>query len=295
MTQTALNSIKIPQFWLLTVAALLSAIYFAVIFHTGDTAHLGMSGLFYLAAASLVWDKRPHLSLQTSWLGLVLSGLLVVLILALSAYLMQLDFDTFRVAKSKLNLAGVRLLPLLSGLALAFLASGVQGLRLFWRELTILFFLGVPSIVATFLTDISPITARASAFLLWYTGFDVIREGLVIALPGGGVEVYYGCSGMESITYLLGLSAVCLVMFPISGIKRWITPLAAIAIGFLVNAVRVSLMALLAASGSQSAFDYWHEGDGSLIFGLMAVLIFGGLYMLVLQHEQSSSAQNLKG
>ncbi|WP_346291967.1 cyanoexosortase A, partial [Sphaerothrix gracilis] len=281
MAQTAPRSIRIPQFGLLALAALLTAIYFAVISHAGDTAHLGMSGLFYLAAASLVWDKRQSLPNQTSLQGIVLGSLLLILTLALSAYLLQLDFAIVKVAKSKTTLTGLRLLPFLSGLALAALAAGVRGFRLFWRELVILFFLGAPSVVAAFVTDISPATARFSTFLLWYSGFDVMRQGLVIALPGGGVEVYYGCSGMESITYLLGLSAVCLVMFPISGIKRWLTPFIAIAIGFFINAIRVALMAVLAASENKAAFDYWHEGDGSLLFGLVAVLFFGGLYMLI--------------
>lgn len=294
MTQTALNAIKISRFWLLAAAALLSAIYFAVIVNAGDTAHLGISGLFYLAVASLLWDRRKKIKPQTSLLGIILGAVMIAMVLALSLYVIQLDLGKGDIVNAEVSsLASLRLLPLISGLALAFLTLGIKGLRSFWRELTILFFLGAPSIVASFVIDLSPITARFSAFLLWYSGFDVVLKGLVIALPGGGVEVYYGCSGIESMAYLLGLSAVCLVMFPLFGIKRFFMPMIAIAVGFFINAVRVSLMAILSASGDKAAFDYWHQGDGSLIFGLAAVLIFGSIYMLVLQRNPEQAAEQL--
>jgi exosortase/archaeosortase family protein len=34
-------------------------------------------------------------------------------------------------------------------------------------------------------------------------------------------------------------------------------------------------MAILVAQQQMAAFDYWHEGDGSLVFSLIAVLLFG--------------------
>jgi exosortase/archaeosortase family protein len=61
----------------------------------------------------------------------------------------------------------------------------------------------------------------------------------------------------------------------------------AIVTGFLVNVVRVSLMAILAAASKPEAFDYWHEGDGSLIFGMIAVGIFGLFYMFLLKQDDA--------
>ncbi len=180
----------------------------------------------------------------------------------------------------------MRMIPVSGGFAVVLLAAGWLGLRQFWRELAILLALGLPGTLSAFVADISPLTARFSTSLLWYSGFDVVRDGLLIYLEGGGVEVYYGCSGIESVSYVLGLSILCLIMFPLKSFMRYWVPLIGMAIGFVVNGIRVALMALLVASGDKAAFDYWHTGDGSLIFGLIAVVAFGAFYMAVQTLEQ---------
>jgi hypothetical protein len=48
-------------------------------------------------------------------------------------------------------------------------------------------------------------------------------------------------------------------------------------------------MAILAASSKPEAFDYWHEGDGSLIFGMIAVGVFGLFYMFLLKQDEAQS------
>jgi exosortase/archaeosortase family protein len=46
-------------------------------------------------------------------------------------------------------------------------------------------------------------------------------------------------------------------------------------LGFIVNGIRVALMAILVASSNKSAFTYWHGGDGSLIFAIISMVLFG--------------------
>jgi len=43
-------------------------------------------------------------------------------------------------------------------------------------------------------------------------------------------------------------------------------PIVAVLVAFVVNGVRVALMAILVAYSSQEAFEYWHTGTGSEIF-----------------------------
>jgi cyanoexosortase A len=319
---------KEPQFWLVALLAGLAAIYMTLVWRSGDTAHLGMSGLFWLAMASLLWDRRHQIQLSPGLnltpthptpvqspnsesrpesnsepnsksnaipgIGATLMGIMIIgLILWQSNAL--IDSPDLNKDRFNANLYFLRLSPWLSGLGVALLASGFAKIRQFWRELVILFFMGAPSVAASFLVDISPITAKFSAFLLWYTGFDILLQGKFIYVKlseslQGAVEVYEGCSGIESMTYLLGLSVVCLVMFPIARFKQWFVPPMALVLGFIINGIRVSLMAVLSASGDKAAFDYWHEGEGSLLFGLFAVLALGGIYMFVLGQEEAAAA-----
>lgn len=268
-------------YWILGIAASLLAIYLGLVWKSEDTAHLGMSVLFLAAAGMLFWDKRNHLKFGSTLIA-QLTGILITLCLFWQSTVLYHDpFLTDNLPDPML-----RIFPFLAAFSLALFASGFRGVRQYWQELTILFFLGIPSILTLFLPDISPITAKFSGFLLWYTGFNVSINDVFINLPTGSVEVYRGCSGIESMTYLLGISIVGLVMFPISPGKRFFVPFLAVLIGFLVNSIRVALMAILAASNQKSAFVYWHEGSGSLVFGAIAIFAFWVVYQLLLKQEK---------
>jgi cyanoexosortase A len=268
------------RYGMLALLAALLSIYMGLMWRYDDTAHLGMSGLFLLATGLLLWDRR-EVKLTPTRLGMIVGVIGVALFLGISAWLFPQSATSGEVGNQggKVFTALLRLLPALAAVAVAILASGLSGLRQFWRESGILLSLGLPGVVAIFIADISPLTARFSGWLLQVSGYDVVREELILHLPGGSVEVYYGCSGMESISYLLGLSALCLIMYPVSGFKRYFTPFMGIVLGFVINAIRVALMAVLWAAGNDSGFNYWHEGEGSLMFGLLAVIAFGCFYM----------------
>ncbi|MDA0266879.1 MAG: cyanoexosortase A [Cyanobacteria bacterium] len=283
------------RYGMLALLVALLSIYMGLMWRYGDTAHMGMSGLFILATGMLLWERRD-LKLTPTGAGMVLGAIGVVLFLGISTWLFPQAATHGEVGNQggKIFTVFLRLLPALAGLSVALLASGWAGMRQFWRELGILLALGLPGVVAAFIADISPLTARFSGWLLQAGGYDVVREGLVLRLPGGGVEVYYGCSGMESISYLIGLSALCLIVYPVSGLKRYITPVMGIILGFVINAIRVALMAVLWSSGNEIGFTYWHEGEGSLMFGLIAVIAFGCFYMVIQLLDQRQVASGTK-
>lgn len=274
------RTFKNPEFWLMGLSGLLVSILITLTWRTDEVDHLGMVILFCLAIASLIQERQKELefksNLPATLLGVLFIGWLLIYSLSTPA-----AYGYF-----------VRIYPVIAGIGLALVASGFNGIRQFWRELTILFFLGVPRVLVALTYDISPITAKFSALMLWYSGFEVTRDGVFIRLPGGAVEVYEGCSGLESMTYLLGLSIIALMMFPLSNFKRTILPLLAIATGFFVNAIRVSLMAVLAASQNKPAFDYWHEGSGSMLFAVGAVLIFGLICFFFMKQSPNQSLTN---
>lgn len=283
---TPVRPLKHSEYWLLAISAGLFAIYMTLTWKAGDTAQLGMSGLFWLAVASSLWGKRDSLKLESGILPSLLGALLIALVLWQGATINTMTL-TNETVQSKAPF--LRVIPFVSAIGVGLLASGFKGLKQYWQEITILFFVGVPSVILSFLMDISPITAKFSAFLLWYTGFPVSLDHVYINLPTGSVKVYGGCSGMSAMTYLLGLAVICLVLFPIQGRKQIFVPIVGVIVGFVVNAIRVSLMAVLIAASKKEAFDYWHEGDGSLIFGMIAVLIFGLFYLFMLWQEDSDN------
>lgn len=271
------------------------AIYLGLLIRYTETAHLGMSGLFLAGAASMLWDRRHQIKLGTSRPNILACLGLVAVVGVMSFYLLQqyglyADRIAAGVDMPKHITFLLRSLPFLSGLSAALLAVGGARLSVLWRELAILIALGLPGVLAAYTMDISPITARFSTALLWYSGFDVIRDGVYIFLGEGGVKVYSGCSGLESMAYLLGLSGLCLIMFPLKGQKRWLIPMVGLAMGFFINSIRVALMTLLVAAGNKSGFDYWHTGDGSLLFGVAAVVSFGAFYMGIQTLEQLPKA-----
>lgn len=281
--------LKQPSSWLGAIALGLIIVNLAILWKIGDQAHLGMSVLFWLPVGSLIWEKRQELNLKSdpisSFIGAILIGFCLFTIPAIPAKISG-QLDTYDPT--------LRLMPFVSGLGLALIASGIKGLKQYKSELIILFFLGIPKVIIGDLlkVDISPFTAKISAFLLWYTGHELVLEDVFIYLPGGSIKVYEGCSGLESMTYLLGLSVICLIMFPLARFNQRLHKILiisfAVATGFIVNVVRVALMAILAAAAKPDAFYYWHEGDGSLIFGMIAVGIFGLFYMFLMKQDEAN-------
>lgn len=258
--------IKESQFWLLAIAAGLITLSLTITMKSEFSDELlDTTFLFWVAVAFLLWKKRHTLNLHSdifsSFLGVSLIAL--VLFKSLSGYI----DDSF-----------LRVDPILSFLGFALLASGVKKLNQYWQELLLLGFLVIPQYWLSHLTDLSIITAKFAAFMLHYLGFAVKSDGIKLLLKTGYVEVHPGCSGAETIFQLVGLSLIFLVMFPPKKHKIIIVPFVAVILGFLINGLRVVLMAILHASSKTNAFNYWHQGHGSLIFSLLSVVVFGLFY-----------------
>jgi cyanoexosortase A len=271
---------KRKLFWLIVIAAGLITLNMTLLWKIGDMAHFYMSIVFWLAVGSLLWDKQDSLKqggAKSDTLSIVAGTILIAFIFFKSAMV------------SSQSSYFLRLAPFLSGLGLSLIAVGFQNLKQYGRELLILFFHGVPSVITSPLSEnIATLTAKSAHVILWYLGFDVMREGNYVALPTGRVLVYGGCSGLEAMNYLLGLSVVCLVMFPTKQNKALAIGVA-IAFGYIVNAFRVAGMALLVAHKRLDLFKYWHEGEGSLVVGMIGVILFGIFYQFMLKRDSKIS------
>lgn len=271
LSLSRLQSLTGTQLWLLGIAACLAALHLTLIYRSDNISAYALSLMGWLAVASLIRQQRETLNLNSSTLPSLLGLLLIGMVFLRSGF------------HPTSNFLGVS--PFLSGVGLALIASGFKGFKQYWRELVILFFLGVPKTLIWPILDISGITARFATSLLWYTGFDVARDGFSVVLPGGAVNVNMGCSGLDSMFYLLCLAVMALLVYPLTGRKRWIVPLVAISLAFIVNGIRVVVMALFANAQDDAGLDYWHVGNGSLIFSLISVTLFGFFYLLLMRQE----------
>ncbi|MEG4082313.1 cyanoexosortase A [Microcoleus sp. POL10_C6] len=262
---TEINSLKHiqePKYWLLGIASGLIAIHLTLTSRTNDTDLFGTMLLFWGVVAFLIWERHESLTFESGVFASFLGSSLIALILLKSSSISGYDFF-------------IRATPFLSGISLALLASGTKGLKQYWQELLILGYTAIPPGLIGVFVDVALLTAKFSAFLLHYIGFEVVRKGVFLILEKGSVEVYHGCSGVNAMLQLLGLALVFLLMFPTTTGQKIVLPFVAIITAFLVNAARVGLLAVLVSLSQPEAFKYWHEGNGSVIFSMISVFIFG--------------------
>lgn len=227
----------------------------------GTSVFFNRGFLFWMVSLLLLWQKKDRLNLESDRPSCFVGTLILSLVLYKSLHLFPEDFF-------------LRIFPLLSFLGWSLLASGVKGLKQYYQQLFLWLFLAIPWELI-YIFNVSLVTAKFSTFILWLLGFEVTRQGVWIILPTGSVEVYRGCSGVRTILQLLGLSWIVLTIIPSNWKSKTLLPIAAIVLGFIVNGMRVALMAVLVALSDSAGFNYWHTGNGSLIFSAIAVFLFG--------------------
>ncbi|MEG4110499.1 MULTISPECIES: cyanoexosortase A [unclassified Microcoleus] len=276
-----LKHVQEPKYWLLGIASGLIAIHLTLTSRTNDTDLFGTMLLFWGVVAFLIWERHESLTFESGVFASFFGSSLIALILLKSSSISGYDFF-------------IRATPFLSGISLALLASGTKGLKQYRQELLILGYTAIPPGLIGVFVDVALLTAKFSAFLLHYLGFEVVRRGVFLILENGSVEVYHGCSGVNAMLQLLGLALVFLLMFPTTTGQKIVLPFVAIITAFLVNAARVALMAVLVSLSQPEAFKYWHEGNGSVIFSMIAVFIFGLFcwFAILKDQPQNKEGQN---
>jgi len=283
----ALKLVNNSKYWLLGIAACLVTIHFYLSSKADDLEAMSLSIIFWGAIISLIWEKKDDLNLESGIFSSLLGSIILILVL----------FKTTQLSSSGLFL---QLFPLICGLGLGLIASGVKRLKQYWQEFILLLVLALPGERAlsylfeqltsvTISEDLTTLTAKFAAFTLGILGFQVSLDQTDIILSNTVVNVYEGCSGARGMDFLLRLSILILVMFPTDNLRKILAPVAAILVALIVNGFRVTLMSYLANTGDNQAFDYWHLGNGSQIFGVIAVVIYGFICFLMLQQNQSEA------
>lgn len=261
------------KLWLLGIGASLTTINLSQISKNANSEILFINLVFLAFVCFSIKEKHYSLNLESGVISSFFGFLLIALV--------------FLSSTVEINYGGLFLCyPLISGFGLALLASGFKGLKQYQIELLALFGLSAHRLLSITAPDISLVTAKLSTSILWYTGFKVVRSGVNVMLPTGSIKIYAGCSGMSAIINLLSIALLFTLIFNLNWKQKILVPIVAAIFGFVVNGVRVAIMAILVAQGDKPAFEYWHDGDGSLIFTMISALVFGCFCWVLLSQNQ---------
>ena len=253
------------KFCLFGIAVGLTALHLSLIWRVfSDVDRVIVNALFWGAILCLLWRKQDKLNLESGILSSFFGLLLVALVLLKSISFFW--FETYF----------LRIAPLIGILGLGLLASGIKGLKQYWRELIIVVVLCLPEQALPQIIEevfkVTTLTAKFAGFVLWYLGFEVSRQGANVILPKGAVLVFPICTGTGTAIVLLKLSAVFMLVFPTGWSKKILVAMGAVLIAFVTGGIRVALMAVVVSN--QEAFHYWHGSQGNQIFSSIALLIF---------------------
>lgn len=269
---------RLRRFWI-ALAGLCASAQIVMVSTSQENPALALLTLLCWGGAVLcIEDRLPTLTPSPSWISFGLGAALVLSGLLKTGTVLHLD--------------GIaQLLPLWLGVGLVLLCSRFSEWRCWSASLVALALIPLAHTVALLLPEqpLSFLTARLSQALLLLFGVDAMASGRVVTLPGGSVFVAGSCAGLEQIAQLLAIAVLFLLAFPLpSPISRiWIVTAAPV-LAVLGNTVRISVLALINASGWPNKswwFDFFHEESGSLVFAGLNVMAFGWLYLNILDRQ----------
>ena len=265
------------KFWLLAIAAVLVSTHLTMSWKlNGNLDQIIVSLLFWVAVLFLLSDKHIDANLESDPISSLSGFLLIAWSLIRSISTHTRDDVLFEI------------LPFVSAIGLSLLACGTKGFKLYRQELFLIFILCIPTaliIQSDKLISFTTLTANFSTILLWHLGFNVSHQGAIITTPTGAINVTPVCGGLSSIIVVLQLAILFVTTFPINWSKKVSVLAVAVGSAFMVNVVRVALLAILVSKPEK--FNYWHYGDGCQIFTIISLLILGLLCYFSLQKERS--------
>lgn len=171
------------------------------------------------------------------------------------------------------------------------LSFGLDALRSLLFPLCFLF-LVVPipePAVAWVTTVLQRQSASASSVLFHLFGVPVVRDGIVLSIPGLTIEVAQECSSIRSSTMLVVVSLILAHLFLRSDWRKTVLVLAAIPLSILKNAVRILTIAELGTRVNPSFLHGRLHRHGGVVFLSMAVLAILFLLCFLRKSEAGSS------
>jgi len=131
--------------------------------------------------------------------------------------------------------------------------------------------------------------SRVATEALQLLGVPVMRDGNILELPSGKLEVIEACSGIRS---LLSLTFLSLAYAYVFDTRTWMRPvlfLCAIPIAITANSIRITLTGIISEYNKSMAEGFFHSFEGWVLF----MVALGGLiatHQLICRFTRSSHA-----
>jgi exosortase len=292
------NSFKTLHNGLVTMGLLVGAVYLP--FWIGDVLSGTLHGAASILMVTLIglgvhrlWQKRSHLAtLDAEADDRLIGHLLIGSGVAIAPFCLSSEWAQ-------------KLCWMLILVGIASSTWGIQFFR-FYALPTFLIVVGLfpqPTLVGQTLWQTFTPPHALENFMAWSGGLglraigqSVSVVGTVIKLPGGSVDVNWGCSGFDMVTIMVVASLVLGLFFQ----QSWQKILLMISIGaflaLLANIPRIMLMAYAYAVWGKPAFHFWHGTWGGQIFSTILFTIYYYAAMAIVKRRSrqpvNSTANN---
>jgi len=234
---------------------------------------------FLVAPLALLTVWKSRRALQALPVQPHRAGLAVVLSGVLLFVLGQFGAELFLTRVSLLVVVAGSVLYLWGVAHLRYVAFGL---------LLLLLVIPLPALVLNRVSfPLQLLASRTAEVVLTSAGVPVLREGNVLVLPNGALEVAQACSGIRSLSSLIALALI------IGGRgQRMMLAAFAIPIAVMANAARVAGTGLAAAWVSPRAAEgVFHTFTGWLMFVVALVALIGCARALDAFTRRASGAQ----
>jgi cyanoexosortase A len=282
--------IRYKYFWLFATLSSLITLHFYSIWKVTGKSPLLLDFLCWGSIFFLLWKKRNRIKFRgnfiSSLIGLLLIFWMIVRDISTQYYGNSLKVDVFSGFFSFITLLGT-----------LFVISGIKKLINYILEIIVSLttaitspILVVSNLIPNKFNIVANFDAQFTAFMLHYIGFKVHRQGVVVSLPNGSIEVFAGCSSIAPLATILPLVILFLFIYPTSKIKKIYVYIGVILCTIFLNAIRLSWLAIIVSD--TSGFKYWHEGDGVSVFSNLIVFLVVGLSYQILHYSPKNKGED---
>ena len=213
----------------------------------------------------IIWNMRKELYSVEKNQSLV----------GLAIFIMSFILHSISVHWTIYFLSGISLVMAITG-AILFLFGGEFLKKILFPILFLFLMIPIP-----FVDVITPVlqmnSANISSSIANFIGIPVVKDGLVLRIPGGAFEVGLECSGIRSILSLLTIAVLFSFILEGSMLMKLILILSSFPLAIAGNALRiVSILEIAQLYGKEAATNYFHDFSSPLVF----IFAFFGLFLV---------------
>lgn len=116
--------------------------------------------------------------------------------------------------------------------------------------------------------------ASASSGALRLLGQPAVANNLIVALPGGAVEVGLACSGFDMAFTLAGVGLLLGLFFNLRWWEIVRLVIVGITLALVLNIPRIMLLAVAVVYWGKASFNFWHGPIGGQIFAAILFTLY---------------------